>query len=110
MILEFTHNDTYLMRLFPRSLGGHCMDWFSKLPLGIRSFEELVNKFINQYSCNIQHEITMKDICNTKQRNGEAFIAFLQRSTRLFSQYALPVPKKEKMEVFIQNLNGEMSY
>lgn len=50
MSLEFTHDDTYLMRLFPRNLGGHCMERFSKLPPSIRSFEELVNKFINQYS------------------------------------------------------------
>ena len=86
------------------------MEWFSKLPPGIRSFEELVNKFINQYSYNMQHEVMMKDLCNTKQRNGEAFTVFLQRWRRIFSRYAHPIPKKEKMEIFIDNLNGEMSY
>jgi hypothetical protein len=110
MSLEFTRNDTYLMRLFPQSLGGHCMEWFSKLPPSIQSFEELVNKFINQYSYNIQHEVTMKDLCNTKQRNGEAFTAFLQRWRRLFARYPRHIPEKEKMEIFIDNLNGEMSY
>lgn len=29
--IEFMHNDTYIMRLFPRSLGGPVMEWFSKL-------------------------------------------------------------------------------
>jgi hypothetical protein len=52
----------------------------------------------------------MKDLCNTKQRNGEDFTAFLQRWGRLFSRYSFPIPKKEKMEIFIENLNGEMSY
>ena len=31
--IEVAHNETYLMRLFPRSLGGKTMEWFSKLPI-----------------------------------------------------------------------------
>ena len=77
--IDIAFEHTYLMRLFPRSLGGQCMEWFSKLPPGIRSFEEMVNKFITQYSYNIQHEITMKDLCNTKQKNGESLLTFIQR-------------------------------
>lgn len=64
--LEFAHDETYLMRLFPRSLGGQTMEWLSKITPPVRSFDELVNKFITQYSYNIQHAITMLDVCNTK--------------------------------------------
>lgn len=66
MILEFSYEETYLMRLFPWSLGEQCLEWFSKLSPPINTFEELVNKFITQYSYNIQHDITMKDLCNLK--------------------------------------------
>src|SRR5271168_3830819 len=44
--LEFMHAITYLMKLFPRSLEGMAMEWFSKLPSGIQTFEELASKFV----------------------------------------------------------------
>lgn len=66
MSMEFVHDDTYLMSLFPKSLGRQTMEWFSKLPSGIRMFDEFVDKFVFQYSYKIKHEITMLDLCNTK--------------------------------------------
>lgn len=78
MSMEFSHDETYLMRLFPRSLNGQSMEWFSRLPSGIKSFEEIVNKFISQYSYNIRNEITMLDLCNVKLKNDESFMIFLQ--------------------------------
>lgn len=53
------------------------MEWLYKLTPPIRSFDELVNKFITQYSYNIQHAITMLDVCNTKQKKNETFMVFL---------------------------------
>jgi hypothetical protein len=48
MSLEFAHEDTYLMRLFPPSLGGQSMEWLSKITPPINTFEELINKFISK--------------------------------------------------------------
>lgn len=64
--MEFAHEDTYLMRLIPKSLTGLAIEWFSKLTPRIRSFSELVDKFVSQYSYNIQHEVAMLDLCNAK--------------------------------------------
>jgi len=75
---EVSHNDTYLMRLFLRSLGGQAIEWFSHLPMGIKSFNELAEKFATHFSYNAEHEISMTDLCNNKQKNGETFISFLQ--------------------------------
>ena len=55
MSLEFAYEDTYLMRSFPRSLGGQSMEWLSKITPPIKTFEELINQFISQYDYNIQH-------------------------------------------------------
>lgn len=63
LTLEFAYEDTYLMRLFPRSLGVHSMEWLSKISPPVRKFEELINLFILQYTYNIQHHITMIDLC-----------------------------------------------
>ena len=46
LLMEFMHNQTYLMRLFPRSLGGQAMEWFSHLPTGIKTFNEIANLFV----------------------------------------------------------------
>lgn len=110
MTLEFAHEDTYLMCLFPRSLGGQSMEWLSKITSPIKKFEELINEFISQYSYNIQHQITMIDLCKAKQKIGESFITFLQRWRRLFTRYPRHVPKKEKITTFINSLDQEMSY
>lgn len=64
--MEFMHEQTYLMRLFPGSLGGQAMEWFSKLTMGIKSFEELIELFLQQYFYSIHHPITMIDLCNTR--------------------------------------------
>lgn len=37
-------------------------------------------------------------------------ITFLQKWRRLFARHSRLVPKKEKIEIFIDNLNFEMSY
>ena len=77
--MEFMHNQTYLMHLFPRSLGGQAMEWFSHLPPGIKTFDEIANLFIQQYSHNIQHLVNIQDLCNLKKKVGEPFLTFLKR-------------------------------
>ena len=44
--MEFMHNQIYLMHLFPRSLGGQSMEWFSHIALGIKMFDEIYNLFV----------------------------------------------------------------
>lgn len=98
------------MSFFPWSLGGHCMEWFSKLQPGIWSFEELVNRFISQFSFNIQHVVTIKYLYNMKKKKGETFLWFLQCWKNLFARYPRSIPEEEKMELFIDNLTDDMSY
>ena len=64
--MDFMHNQTYLMHLFPRSLGGQAMEWFSHPPPGIKTFDEIANLFIQKYSHNIQHPVNIRDLYNLK--------------------------------------------
>jgi len=64
---EVSHNDTYLMHLFPCSLRGQAIEW-SHLPTGIKLFNELAEKFATHFSYNAEHEISMTDLCNNKQK------------------------------------------
>jgi len=92
--LEVSNNYTYLMRLFPRSLDGQAAEWFVHLPPGIRTFPKLAEKFVNHFSYNFKHEMSMTDLCNTKQKNDEAFSSFLQRWRGLASKLPWHIPEK----------------
>lgn len=48
--MEVSHNDIYLMRLFPNSLEGQTIEWFSKLTPSIKTFTAIVDKFVTHYS------------------------------------------------------------
>ena len=77
-IMDFIHEDIYLMRLFPRSLRGQAIEWFTKFSPHLKMFDELAQSFIQQYSYNIQHHVTMLDLCNIKHKQGEPFATYFQ--------------------------------
>jgi len=62
--LEVAHNDTYCMCFFPYSLREQAIEWFSHLQPGIKTFNELAKKFVTHFSYNIEHEVSMTDLCN----------------------------------------------
>ena len=45
--MEFIHDQNYLMHFFLCSLRGSSMEWFSRLPIGIKTFDEITNLFYN---------------------------------------------------------------
>lgn len=53
--MEVAYDDTYLMWLFPRSLVGHAMEWFSRLPIGIKTFHEIIDTFIKKICMEHRH-------------------------------------------------------
>ena len=92
---EVAYSDNYLIRLFPRSLGGQALEWFLNLPKGsLTTFADLSERFVKHFSYNVEHELTMMDLCNAKQKNGETFSAFLQRWRSLASRFPWSIPKK----------------
>ena len=75
--MDFVQEDTYLMRLFPKKINGQVMEWFTKISPPLKYFDDLVQLCIQHYSYNIQHAITMLDLCNIKQKQGESFVTYL---------------------------------
>ena len=75
---EVSYSDNYLIRLFPKSLGGQALEWFTRLPRGsIFTWLELIERFVRHLSYNIESDITMAELCGTKQRPNETFASFL---------------------------------
>ena len=77
--MDFMHEDTFLMMLFPKSLKGQDMELFTKLSPPIKTFDGLLECFIQQYSYNIQHLVIVLDLCNIKQKLREPFATYLQQ-------------------------------
>lgn len=78
-LIEITSEQTYLIRLFPRSLSGEAPKWFFCLPLGMMAWDDLADKFIIHFSYKIEIDITIATLWHTKQEEGDSFIIFFQR-------------------------------
>lgn len=53
MSFEFHHEDSYLMRLFPRSLKGQQMEWFTNTNPLVNMFPELIQRFVQHFAYNL---------------------------------------------------------
>lgn len=52
---EVAYCDNYLLQLFPKSLSGSSLEWFSKLPFGvITTFVDLSKWFVAHYHYNVE--------------------------------------------------------
>lgn len=102
--------DTYLMRLFSKSLGGITLECFSHLPPKITSWGELAELFTSNFSFNIDNPITLMDLCATKKKEGENFTTFLQRWTGLYRRCLSHIPEVEQVDIFNENLVHPIKY
>lgn len=110
MSFEFHQDDSYLMRLFPRSLKGQAMEWFTNITPPVKTFRELVHRFVQHFAYNLSRSVTMLDLCNLKQNQGEPFVTFLQRWRRQCSRYPRTIHEDEKIDILVSNLVPEMRY
>lgn len=106
---EVAYNDNYLLHLFPKSLGGTTVEWFYKIPCGtITTFVELSEKFIAQYAHNVENELTLLDLCNSKQKEGESLADYLQQWQNLTTRLSYQPPEKHLTKIFINNLHPKL--
>lgn len=64
--MDVQKNDSYMMRLFPRSLNGPAMDWFSHLELEFKIFDDLLEISLNHLSFNIEQYVTISYLYKLK--------------------------------------------
>ena len=64
---EVAYNDVFLMRLFPKSLAGLALEWFCRIPHGsIKTFADLSEAFVSQYTHPIQTKLSIVDLVHNK--------------------------------------------
>lgn len=72
-------NEEQMGQLFPRTLSGMALRWLMKLDRSkTRTWEDIGNAFVAQYSYNQQLDVTTLDLETTHQGEKETFSEFIR--------------------------------
>jgi len=87
--LSIYTTDTQLYcKVFPASLRGMALSWFTQLPpKSVDSFENLKVKFATQFATSKPHNLTPIALANVRQEKGESLRTFMDR----FGQVSLNI-------------------
>ncbi|XP_020205257.1 uncharacterized protein LOC109790504 [Cajanus cajan] len=76
----YTNSDTILCRVFPTSLKGAALHWYTQLPAGsIDSYSPLVRRFMAQYATSRPHHTTSTALANLRQNYDGPLRTFMER-------------------------------
>ncbi|XP_020216869.1 uncharacterized protein LOC109800500 [Cajanus cajan] len=76
----YTNDDALMCQVFPTSLKGPTLTWYTQLPTGsIDNFETLMRRFTAQYTTSRPHHITSAALANLKQGENESLRNFMER-------------------------------
>ncbi|XP_020216798.1 uncharacterized protein LOC109800425 [Cajanus cajan] len=75
----YTNEDVILCRVFPTSLKGTALNWYTQLLAeSIDSFSTLVKRFTVQYATSRPHHITSAALASLRQNDDEPLQAFME--------------------------------
>ncbi|XP_020240629.1 uncharacterized protein LOC109819334 [Cajanus cajan] len=79
-----TQDDSALCRIFPTSLKGRALNWFTKLPnASIDSFGELSSQFTLQFATSKPYRTTSLALTGVRQEKKESLRCFMDRFNRI---------------------------
>ncbi|XP_020216885.1 uncharacterized protein LOC109800517 [Cajanus cajan] len=83
-----TTDDAALCRIFPTSLKGRALSWFTRLPANsIDSFSTLASQFTIQFATSRPHQLTSLALISIRQEKKESLRTFMSR----FNKAALKI-------------------
>ncbi|XP_057444384.1 uncharacterized protein LOC130736588 [Lotus japonicus] len=85
-------SDAVKCRMFPSTFKGTAMAWFMTLPGGyITNFRDFSSKFFVQFSASKSKQVTIEDLYNVRQSNGETLKQYVKR----FSTASVKIEESE---------------
>ncbi|XP_027101482.2 uncharacterized protein [Coffea arabica] len=91
------------LRLFPESLEGDALDWYSNLkPEEVKTWLDLSNAFIRQYEYNCEIAPTRTTLEGTKRRPSEDHKTYAKRWRKIVAKVEPPMTKDEIVRTFIK--------
>ncbi|KAL7183277.1 hypothetical protein ACSBR1_041875 [Camellia fascicularis] len=97
------------LSFFGRTLSGIAAIWYAKLEDSVkRSWEEMAEAFVAQYSYNTQIEITTRDLETTRQEPKESFSEFVSRWRAKASMMTISPTDKDQIRMVVRNLQSKL--
>ncbi|XP_071912336.1 uncharacterized protein [Coffea arabica] len=91
------------LRLFPESLEGDALDWYSNLkPEEVKTWLDLSNAFIRQYEYNCELAPTRTTLEGTKRRPSEDHKTYAKRWRKIAAKVEPPMTEDEIVHTFIK--------
>ncbi|XP_071900974.1 uncharacterized protein [Coffea arabica] len=91
------------LRLFPESLEGDALDWYSNLkPEEVKTWLDLSNAFIRQYEYNCELALTRTTLEGTKRRPSEDHKTYAKRWRKMAAKVEPPMTEDEIVRTFIK--------
>ncbi|XP_057455923.1 uncharacterized protein LOC130747102 [Lotus japonicus] len=85
-------SDAVKCRMFPATFKGTAMAWFTTLPRGsITNFRDFSSKFLVQFSASKTKQVTIEDLYNVRQSEGETLKQYVKR----FSAASVKIEESE---------------
>ncbi|XP_057444434.1 uncharacterized protein LOC130736647 [Lotus japonicus] len=73
-------SDAVKCKMFPATFKGTTMAWFTTLPRGsITNFRDFSSKFLVQFSASKTKQVTIEDLYNVRQSEGETLKQYVKR-------------------------------
>ncbi|XP_027906039.1 uncharacterized protein LOC114165669 [Vigna unguiculata] len=81
----YTSDNAILCRVFPTSLKGPALNWFTRLPPNsINCFDTLATRFGIQFATSKPHHLTSLALVNIRQEKGESLREFMEQLWKIF--------------------------
>nr|KYP42915.1 hypothetical protein KK1_035664 [Cajanus cajan] len=76
----YTDDEAIMCKVFPTSLRGPALNWFTRLPPGsVDSFTTLSSRFVIQFATSRPHQLTSIALINIRQEKKESLRTFMER-------------------------------
>jgi hypothetical protein len=104
---QYENDDALKVKLFQKSLGRKALDWFVLSgAIKIKTWDELFNAFVNQYSILITEALEKSDLEKERKKPNESFREYATRWSDLAVQVYPPLDNKAKVKSFLETLEA----
>ncbi|XP_077232197.1 uncharacterized protein LOC143867362 [Tasmannia lanceolata] len=104
---QYGLNSQQMAKLFQMSLSGVACKWFLTLDSAYtKTWEDIVEKFIEQFPYDDGVEVTRRDLKMLKQQIHEPFSTFVKKRRRKAAQMTNRPSEEDQLSIIVKNLSG----
>ncbi|KAK1301744.1 hypothetical protein QJS10_CPB12g00992 [Acorus calamus] len=105
----FSDDEIMLIYLFPLSLEGIALQWFTSLTRNdLQTFPDIVQKFFNRFSFQARRAPSPADLVAEKMQPGEDFVRFVNQWRDMAIRSGISLPESQQVDMVIMNSCGDI--